>query len=99
MIFMESYLLKKDFALAFKQCDEVVLCPVYSAGEKVKFNFSQENFSKMIAEQSNVQVINIIDQIDLKKYILKNLLQDEIVICMGAGSISSWIRNIGDELK
>ena len=92
-------LLKKDFALAFKQCDEVVLCPVYSAGEKVKFNFSQENFSKMIAEQSNVQVINIIDQIDLKKYILKNLLQDEIVICMGAGSISNWIRKIGEELK
>jgi len=27
------------------------------------------------------------------------LLEDEIVICMGAGSISNWIREISHELK
>jgi len=27
----------------------------------------------------------------------KNLLEDEMVICMGAGSISNWIREIGNE--
>ena len=29
----------------------------------------------------------------------KNLFNDEMVICMGAGSISNWIREIGNELK
>ena len=31
---------------------------------------------------------------DLKKYFVKNLLSNEIVICMGAGSISKWIREM-----
>ena len=76
-----------------------MLCPVYSAGEKIKYNFNQNNFSKLIAKKSNVQVINIKNQIDLKNYFKKNLFNDEMVICMGAGSISGWIREIGSELK
>ena len=35
----------------------------------------------------------------MKIYFKKNLLKDEMVICMGAGSISNWIREIGSELK
>ena len=31
---------------------------------------------------------------DLKKFFIKNLIKDEIVICMGAGSISNWIRTM-----
>ena len=30
---------------------------------------------------------------------LKNLLNDEMIICMGAGSITNWIREIGSDLK
>ena len=91
--------LKNDFASSFKECDEVLLCPVYSAGEKIKYNFSQDNFSKLISEKSKVQVINIKDQIEMKNYFKKNLLYDEMVICMGAGSISNWLKETGNELK
>ena len=91
--------LKKEFALSFKDCDRVVLCPVYPAGEKIRNNFNQNSFSKSIAEKSKIQVINIKKQEDLKNYFKKNLLDNEMVICMGAGSISNWIREIGDELR
>ncbi len=91
--------LKYEFASSFKFTDAVVLCPVYSAGEKLKYNFNQINFSNLISKKSNVQVINIKDQKDLKNYFKKNLLDNELVICMGAGSISNWIREIGQELK
>ena len=91
--------LKNEFALAFKSIDTVVLCPVYSAGEKVKYNFNQNNFSKLISRKSKIQVINIQNQKELKIYFKKNLLENEMIICMGAGSISNWIRKIGDELK
>ena len=77
----------------------VVLCPVYSAGEKIKHNFDQNRFSQLISKKSKTQLINIKDQNELKKYIKKNILSNEIVICMGAGSISNWIREIGEELK
>ena len=89
----------KEFALSFKLSDAVVLCPVYAAGEKVDYNFNQDYFSKLIAKKSKIQVINIKNQKELKNYFKKNLFNDEMVICMGAGNISNWIREIGKELK
>ena len=91
--------LKKEFVTSFKASDVVLLCPVFSAGEKVKYNFNQYNFGKLISKKSKTQVINIRDKNELRNYIKKNLFHDEMVICMGAGSISSWIREIGKELK
>ena len=91
--------LKNKFASSFEFSDIVVLCPIYSAGEKVKYNFSQHNFSALISKKSKIQVINIKNKNDLKNYFIKNLLEDEMVICMGAGSISSWIREIGNKIK
>ena len=88
-----------EFASSFKLSDVVVLCPVYSAGEKIKYNFSQNKFSDLISKKSKTQVINIKNQKELKNYLRKNLFDDEIIICMGAGSISNWIREIGIELK
>ena len=74
------------------------MCPVYAAGEKIKYNFNQYNFSKLISKKSKIQVVNIKNKIDLKSFIKKNLIKDEMVICMGAGSISNWIREIGAEI-
>ena len=91
--------LKNEFATSFRSTDTVVLCPIYSAGEKIKYNFNQSSFSKLISKKSKIQVVNIKDQEELKNYFKKNLLDNEIVICMGAGSISNWIREIGDKLK
>ena len=91
-------LLKDEFSSCFKLCNEVVLCPVYSAGENIDSKFNQYEFSKLISKKSNVQVININDERDLKMFIRKNLFNNEIVICMGAGSISNWIRNISQQI-
>ena len=91
--------LKNEFALSFKSIDALILCPVYAAGEKITFNFNQDNFSKLISKKSNIQVINIKSKQELKNYFKKNLLDDELIICMGAGSISNWIREIGKDLK
>ena len=91
--------LRNEFSSSFKSSDVVVLCPVYSAGERVMYNFNQDDFSKLISRKSMIQVINVANQKELKNYFKKNLLEDEMIICMGAGSISNWIREIGDELK
>ncbi len=92
-------ILKNEFASSFKDSNEVVLCPVYSAGEKNKHNYKQENFSNLIYNKSKIQVINVGNKIELKNYLKKNLLENEIIIAMGAGSISNWIREISRELK
>ena len=91
--------LKYEFASSFRSIETVVLCPVYSAGEKLKYNFNQDKFSQLISKKSKIQVINIKNPEELKNYFKKNLFENEMVICMGAGSISSWIREIGNQLK
>ena len=96
--FSRVRLLKKEFAKAFKVCNEVVLCPIYPAGEKVNKYFDYHSFGKLIAKQSNVRVIILKSENDLLNYFRKNLFDNELVVCMGAGSISSWIKNISNRL-
>ncbi len=87
-------LLKKEFSKSFIFSDQVVLCPVYAAGEKYDKNFNLISFGKQISINSNVQVIILKNEIELRSYMKKNLIKNEIIIGMGAGSISSWMRNL-----
>ena len=71
-----------------------MLIPVVPAGEKIDKRYNPISFSKLIAKHSNSQVIIANDEYDLKKFFNKNLFNNEIVVCMGAGSISKWIREM-----
>ena len=86
--------LKKEFTLSFKKADQVILCPVYAAGEKIKLGFDYYNFAKNIAKNSKVKIFLVKDQISLAKFIKQNIYGKKIVIGMGAGSISNWIKNL-----
>ena len=87
-------LLKKEFSKSFIFSDQVVLCPVYAAGEKVDKKFNLINFGNQISINSNVQVIVLKNEEELRKFMKKNLIKNEIIIGMGAGSISNWMRNL-----
>ena len=58
------------------------------------FNWDQDSFAKLISLNSKTQVVIIKNQIDVKKYLNKCLVGNEIVIGMGAGSISKWMRDL-----
>ena len=87
-------LLKNEFASSFNDSNVVILCPVFSAGEKIDQKYDDFDFAKLISKNSNVQVITVQNEKDLKIFFKKNLFDDEIVLCMGAGSISKWIREM-----
>ena len=84
--------LKKEFSLSFKKADTVILCPVYVAGEKLKLGFNYNNFAKDIMKNSRVKLFLVNDEYQLAKFIKSNIYGKKIVIGMGAGSISSWMR-------
>ena len=86
--------LKSEFVTCFKNSDQVILCPVYAAGEAVDRGYSKERFAKLITKFSKTQVIIIENENVLSKYLSKNLISDELVIGMGAGSISKWMYNL-----
>ena len=86
--------LKEEFSFSFKKANRVVLCPVYAAGEKLQLGFKYLNFARSIARNSQVNVFLIKDEFQLARYVKQNIYGEKIVIGMGAGSISNWIRNL-----
>ena len=86
--------LRKEFSFAFKEADTVVLCPVYTAGEKIKLGFSYLNFAKEIIKNSKVKLFLVNDNKQLAIFLKKNMYGKKIVIGMGAGSISNWMKKL-----
>ncbi len=92
--FSRLKILKKEFSKSFIFSDQVILCPVYAAGEKIDKNFNLVKFAKLLSKNSKAQVVIVKNEEELRKFMKKNLIKNEIIIGMGAGSISSWMRNL-----
>ena len=86
--------LRKEFSYAFKDADTVILCPIYTAGEKIKLGFNYLKFAKEIIKNSKVNLFLVENNNQLAKFIKKNMYGKKIVIGMGAGSISNWMRKL-----
>tara|TARA_B100001142_G_C14334551_1_gene655401 strand:- start:897 stop:2291 length:1395 start_codon:yes stop_codon:yes gene_type:complete len=86
--------LRKEFSFAFKDADIVILCPIYTAGEKIKLGFNYLKFAKEIMNNSKVKLFLVNNDIHLAKFLKKNMFGKKIVIGMGAGSISNWMRKL-----
>ena len=86
--------LKNQFSKCFSKSDVVIICPLYAAGERKNFKFDLIKFANLIAKNSNTQVIVIKNEIELSMYLRKNLISNEIIIGMGAGSISKWMTGL-----
>jgi len=86
--------LKKKFTYAFKDADTVILCPIYTAGEKIKLGFSYKDFAREIIKNSNVKMFMVENNNELSKYLKQNMYGKKIVVGMGAGSISNWIKDL-----
>ena len=86
--------LKKEFSKCFKKADTVLLCPIYTANEKLRLNFTYHSFAKLIIKNSNVRLIQVEDELQLQKFIKQNVFGEKIYIGMGAGSISNWMKNL-----
>tara|TARA_B100000035_G_scaffold314272_1_gene330099 strand:+ start:2987 stop:4384 length:1398 start_codon:yes stop_codon:yes gene_type:complete len=91
--------LKKEFTYAFKDADTVILCPIFSAGEKIKLGFSYDNFARELIKNSNVKLFMVQNNYELANYLKQNMYGKKIVVGMGAGSISSWIKNLPNLMR
>ena len=91
--------LHDEFSKSFKKADTVILCPIFKAGENIKLPFTYDYFAKKIIKKSKVRLIMIKDNLDLVNYVKQNIYGNKIVIGMGAGSISNWIRDLPNYIK
>ena len=65
--------LRKEFSFAFKNADIVILCPIYTAGERISLGFNYLNFAREIIKNSKVKLFLVNDKVQLAKFLKKNM--------------------------
>lgn len=82
-----------DFSTALSNFNHIILLDIYAAREKNTYNISSKNLAdKLLALQKDVKYIP--DFNECVKYIKNNIKKDDIVITLGAGTVT----NIGPML-
>ncbi len=86
-----------DFAGAFGGADEVVLVPVYGAGETPVAGATSEALAAAIAVHAPELPVAVLDSLDeLPDYLRQHLANGDIAVCMGAGDIYRASRRLRD---
>ena len=80
--------LYNDFIKVLKKIDVLAICNIYSAGEKYEKGLDLK-FYNDIKKNSKKFVIKVKNEKNIYKYISPYLKNDNLVIFMGAGSISN----------
>ena len=60
----------------------------------MKLGFNYNDFAKGIIKNSKVKLFMIINNIELAKFLKQNIYGKKIVVGMGAGSISNWMKKL-----
>ena len=82
----------EDFAKSFEQIDQVIVCPVYTAGEKPIEGFDASNISKEIGIKASL--VSSLDEAHTE--ITNRLIADDIVITLGAGNVNHICTTLGE---
>ena len=88
-----------DFCSCFNKADHVFLLDVYAAGEKSIKKFESINLEKGLSDYGHKNVLYIQNQNLLAKNLLKLIQPNDLIICLGAGSITKIANSLEEELK
>jgi UDP-N-acetylmuramate--alanine ligase len=97
--FTRLHSLFDDFAACFNDADIVAIAPVFAAGEEpIDGVSSEELVSRMkAAGHRDARVLEGPDH--LAPLVLSEAQEGDFVICLGAGSITSWAAALPDNLR
>ena len=89
----------EEFCAAFNDADEVIVAPVYEAGEAPIEGVNHNSFAGALKEHGHRHVHTIKGEKDLAPLIHKIATQDDMVVCLGAGSITTWANDLPGQLE
>lgn len=77
----------EDFVHCFQEADDLLLLPIYSAGEAPLPGISSQNLGKAV--QALGKSVSILKDFEtVAAYLQQNTLSGDMVVCMGAGDIT-----------
>lgn len=87
------------FCTAFNDADCVIVADVYAAGEPEIPSANKEALAEGLRAHGHRHVVVLNKREDLADIIKAEASSGDIVICLGAGSISSWAKALPRELE
>ncbi len=87
-----------EFCGCFNDADSVVLAPVYAAGETPIAGATHQNLADGIHDRGHRSVQKFDEPSELAAIVRKLAEPGDIVICLGAGTISQWAYALPQEL-
>ncbi|MCI5049157.1 MAG: UDP-N-acetylmuramate--L-alanine ligase [Rickettsiales bacterium] len=89
----------KEFCTCFNDADTVVVTPVYEAGESPIEGFDRDSLIEGLKRHGHQHVLPLESEAELAEVISKIAKPNDMVVCLGAGSISKWANALPAELQ
>ena len=88
-----------EFCACMNGADTVLLLPVYEAGEEAIDGINSDALAEGLRSHGHRHVMSLNENEDLADALANILQADDVVICMGAGSISQLANELPEKLE
>lgn len=89
----------EDFCGCFNEADVVGIAEVYAAGEDPIPGASRDDLVKGLIAHGHRHALSIIAEEDLARLVKAEAKPGDIVVCLGAGTISAWANALPEKLQ
>ncbi|OWU66930.1 UDP-N-acetylmuramate--alanine ligase [Roseovarius sp. 22II1-1F6A] len=87
-----------DFCACFNEADVVAIAEVYSAGEDPIEGASRDDLVAGLIRHGHRHARAIMSEDDLERLVREQARPGDMVVCLGAGTISTWANNLPTRL-
>ena len=88
----------EDFCTCFNDCDVVAIAEVYAAGEDPIPGASRDDLVAGLIAHGHRHARALLDEADLARLVREQARPGDMVVCLGAGTISTWANNLPTKL-
>ena len=88
-----------DFCACFNEADVVAIAEVYAAGEDPIEGASRDDLVAGLIRHGHRHARAILSEDDLVRLVREQAGPGDMVVCLGAGTISTWANNLPERLK
>ena len=89
----------EDFCTCFNEADVVAIAEVYAAGEEPIAGASRDDLVAGLIAHGHRHARAIIDENDLARLVREQARPGDMVVCLGAGTISTWANGLPAKLQ
>ncbi|MBC7157060.1 MAG: UDP-N-acetylmuramate--L-alanine ligase, partial [Rhodobacteraceae bacterium] len=88
----------EDFCTCFNEADVVAIAEVYGAGEDPIAGADRDALVAGLIAHGHRHARAILNEDDLERLVREQARPGDMVVCLGAGTISAWAANLPDRL-